>query len=229
MWMRLVVSLLVVLALIGYGAGPAFAEKTSSPAEAAESESPESDHAAGHGAGHGGGGDLNPINFEGYNFRGDLAVWTGVIFLVVLAILWKFAWTPISEGLQKREHQIADQISQAEASNQKARQLLEDYQQRLEAARDEVRSIVDQGRRDAEQLGREMLERAKADAAAERDRALQQIESATAGALKELAERSADMAVELAGKIVRTRLDRRDHAQLVQEAVAKFAGNGSKK
>ena len=30
---------------------------------------------------------LNPINFHGMNFRGDLTIWTAVVFLVVLAIL----------------------------------------------------------------------------------------------------------------------------------------------
>jgi len=231
MLMRVIAGLLVVLAIIGWSAGPACAETAAGPAEAPEGTASQTDHKAGgaHGAKHGGEGDLNPIDFSGYNWPGDLAVWTAVVFLVVLAILWKFAWTPITQGLEKREHQIADQIAQAEHSNQEARRLLEEYQKKLEAARDEVRGIVDQGRRDAEQLGRQMLDKAKADATAERDRALQQIETATAGALKELAERSATLAVELAGKIVRDRLTPQDHSRLVQEAVAKFAGNGSKK
>jgi F-type H+-transporting ATPase subunit b len=174
-------------------------------------------------------GSEGTVNTSPLEFKKDLAIWTAVVFLVLLAILWKFAWGPIAQGLEKREHQIADQISQAEKSNQEARRLLEQYQQKLEASKDEVRGIIDQGRRDAEQLGREMLEKAKADAAAERDRALQQIESATAGALKELAERSATLAVDLAGKIVRTRLNPQDHARLIREAVAQFAGNGSGK
>jgi F-type H+-transporting ATPase subunit b len=174
-------------------------------------------------------GSEGTVNTSPLEFKKDLAIWTAVVFLVLLAILWRFAWGPIAQGLAKREHQIADQIAQAEHSNQEARRLLEEYQQKLVAARDEVRGIVDQGRRDAEQLGRQMLEKAKADATAERDRALQQIEMATTGALKELAERSATLAVELAGKIVRTQLNPKDHARLVQEAVAKFAGNGSSK
>lgn len=172
------------------------------------------------------GGEVNTSPLE---FKSDLAIWTAVVFLVLLAVLWKFAWGPIAQGLEKREHQIAEQIAQAERSNQEARNILAQYEQKLEAARDEVRAIVDQGRRDAEQLGREMLEKAKTDAGAERDRALQQIETATSGALKELAERSATLAVELAGKIVGSRLNPQDHSRLVQEAVTKFAGNGKGK
>ena len=176
-----------------------------------------------------GGADVNPINVHGVNWPGDLTVWTLVVFLVVLAILWRFAWGPISQGLAKREQEITGQIAEAHRSNDQAKQLLAEYEKKLADSKDEVRGLLEEGRRRAEQLGREMLERAKQDAAGERQRALEQIESATAGALKELAERSAALAVELAGRIVRARLDPRDHVRLVEEAVAKFTGQGNGK
>ena len=70
--------------------------------------------------GQGTGADaLNPVNADGYNFRGDLGVWTAVVFLVVLAILGKFAWGPISDGLQKRENEIAAQIAEASEGTRK--------------------------------------------------------------------------------------------------------------
>ena len=50
-------------------------------------------------------------------WKSDLALWTAVVFLCLLAILWKFAWKPIAEGLDKRERNVADQIAQAEAAN----------------------------------------------------------------------------------------------------------------
>jgi F-type H+-transporting ATPase subunit b len=169
-------------------------------------------------------GDASPTTV-----RGDLTIWTAVVFLVVLAILWRFAWGPISQGLAKREEEIAGQIAEAHRSNEAAKQLLAEYESKLSDAKDEVRGLLDDGRRRAEQLAHEMLERAKQDAANQRRQALEQIESATAGALQELAERSAELAVELAGKIVRARLDPSDHARLVEEAVAQFTGEGNGK
>ena len=62
------------------------------------------------------------------------------------------------------------------------RRLLADYEQKLAAAGDEVRGILDQGRRDAEQLGRELLDKAKEEAKAEHQRAVEQIEAATGAA-----------------------------------------------
>ncbi len=173
-------------------------------------------------AGHGGGNPaeaLNPITFRGINFRGDLAIWTGVVFLVVMAILWKFAWRPIADGLDKREQNIADQIAGADDANQQAKDILADYQRKLDEAGDQVRGILDQGRRDAEQLGRELLEKAKKEAELEQQRAMGRIEAATDDALMGLADRSAAMAVELAGRIVREKLDPKDHTRLIEQTV----------
>ncbi len=106
------------------------------------------------------------------DWKSDLAIWTAVVFVVLLAVLWKFAWKPIAEGLDKREKQMADQIAEAERNNRDARQLLADYQQKLAASQGEVRGILDQARREAEQLGREMLEKARDEGRAEHARAL---------------------------------------------------------
>lgn len=238
---RLVAETLLALVAIGLFAVAAQAADSSAHGAADEKPTAEAPEAPGHGQAEGehgksegeheGGGaaGLNPINFHGMNFPGDMALWTAIVFVVVLLILWKAAWGPIAEGLTKREQQIAAQIAQAEQSNVEARQLLADYQQKLSTARDEVRAILEQGRRDAEQLGHQLIEKAKGEAATERDRSLAQIEAATGAALKELAERSATLAVQLAGKIVRTKLEPKDHARLIEEAVKGFTGKGSSK
>ncbi|MCE5267301.1 MAG: F0F1 ATP synthase subunit B [Planctomycetaceae bacterium] len=163
---------------------------------------------------------LNPLSWQ--YIQQDLAIWTAVVFLCLLAILWKFAWKPIAQGLEKREQGIADQIAQAEGANQQAKELLAEHERKLAAAGDEVRGILDQGRRQAEQLGREMLDKAKQEAKTEHERALKQIDAAASAAVKDIADQSAAMAIELAGKIVRTELKARDHAKLIEQAVAGF-------
>ena len=185
--------------------------------------------------GDGGAAALNPVNVEPVNpehgFRGDLSIWTAVVFLVVLAILYKAAWGPISDGLRKRESEIAAQIAEAQRKNDEARQLLGEYEKKLAAAGDDVRGLIDQGRRDAEKVAQQLLDKARKEAGLERQRAVQQIESATQAALQELAERSATLAVNLAGKIVGAKLQAADHSRLINQAVSEFshAGNGKSK
>lgn len=183
------------------------------PQAAGHTETPKAKSEGGHGEG----GGVNPLDF-----KGDLAIWTAVVFLVLLLILWKFAWGPIAEGLDKREKQIAHDISSAEQANQEARKILSDYQQKLAAAGEEVRRMLEAARREAEQAGREMMEKTKAEIEIEHQRALREIENATAGALKELADRSATLAVELAGRIVGAKLDAAGHTRLIEQAVADF-------
>lgn len=216
------VAVLCCLCLTSARGGENLAEPRAEHQETAHAE--HAPVAASHGAHsqaeHGGG--INPLTF-----RTDLAIWTAVVFLLLLLVLRKFAWGPIRDGLDKRERHIADEINAAERTNQEARQLLADYEQKLANSEEEVRRMIDRARRDAERVGQEMLDKARAAAEEEHRRALVEIEAATAGAMKDLADRSATLAVDLAGKIVGSRLDAASHAKLIEQAVADVTrGNG---
>jgi F-type H+-transporting ATPase subunit b len=158
----------------------------------------------------------------------DLGIYTGIVFMIVLIVLWRFAWGPISRALDDRERHVADNIAAAERQNQEARRLLGEYQKRLEAAQGEVREVMEEARRDARHTQDEILAKAREEAQRERDRAIRDIDLATQAALKELGEKSVNLAVQLAGKIVATNLSPDDHARMVQDAVARFAKEPSR-
>jgi F-type H+-transporting ATPase subunit b len=167
-------------------------------------------------------GDINPLSWSAVQM--NLALWTTVVFVCLAAVLYKFAWGPLAAALDKREQGIAGQIADAEAANRKAQDILAGYEKKLADAKNEVRGIIEQGRREAEKIGRDMLDKAKDEAAGEHALALQQIEAATDAAVKSLADRSAEMAVDLAGKIVGAKLSPKDHTRLIEQAVGGFAG-----
>lgn len=149
----------------------------------------------------------------------DLAIWTAVVFVLLVVVLRAFAWKPISEGLQRREENIAKNIAAAEQANEEARRLLAQYEQKLAAAGDEVRAILEEARRDAEHTQQEILAKARADAQAELDRARREIDQATQAAIKELSEHFADQVLAIAAKIVRKELQAQDHEALIGAAV----------
>lgn len=157
----------------------------------------------------------------------DLAIWTLVVFVVLLIVLGKFAWGPIIASLEKREHGIAEHIAQAERNHAEAKKVLADYEQKLAGAAGEIRELMEAARRDAEHNRQSILAEAKAAADAERNRALRDIEAAADSAMESLAERSAQLAVDLAGKILQTKLSKDDHAKLISEALAKFPAGAS--
>jgi len=178
------------------------------------------------GAGEGappGGADISPIPTSWEQLGGDLAIWTAVVFLVLLLVLWKLAWRPIVDGLARRERRIADEIASAERTNAEARKLLDEYRQRLTGSGGEIQQMIEAARRDAEKAGHEIIEKARADAKLEHQRMLGQLELAATNALKDLAEKSATLAVQLAGKVVESKLDPQAHSHLIEQAVADFS------
>jgi F-type H+-transporting ATPase subunit b len=154
--------------------------------------------------------------------RTDLAIWTFVVFALLLTGLWKFAWGPLAASLDRRERSILANIEQAKQQNEQAKKLLSDHEARLAGAADEVRRIVDDARRDADAQKQQILAEAQAAAQSEKRRALQEIEAAKNGALQELAEKSVATAVGLAGRIVQRQLSSDDHASLIAEALERF-------
>jgi len=152
----------------------------------------------------------------------DLAVVTAIVFVVLLLVLWKFAWGPIMEGLKTREESIAEEIASAERENAKAEQRRAKYEEMLSKAEDTVRSLIERGRRDAESQKQQILAEAQQAAQAERDRAIRDINVAKNEAMEVLAQQSVDAAVDLAGRIVGRQLTTADHSRLIEEALDKF-------
>ncbi len=82
--------------------------------------------------------------------------------------------------------------------------------------------MMEHARRDAEHAKQAILAEAKTAAEAERSRALHDIDAAADQAMESLAERAAQLAVDLAGKILQSKLNQADHARLIEEAMAKL-------
>lgn len=171
--------------------------------------------------GHGG-GSSNP-------FAGDIgnALWTVVIFVIVLVVLGKFAWGPILGALQKREEFIRDSLEKAKRDRDEAQRVLKEYSERISAARAEATAIVEEGRRDADVLRHKIEATAKTEAQAMVERAKREIGLATDTAVKELYNLSAKLATTMASKIIRKELNPSEHERLVREAIDDLEKVGS--
>lgn len=161
-------------------------------------------------------GGANPDPAE---IKRDLAIYTFVVFLVLLAILWKFAWGPIASSLEAREKHIHNEIAAAERANAEAKRLLGEHEKKMAEVQTEVRAIIDEARRDAQHTQQEIMKQAQAEAQATRERAVREIEQAKDHALQELFHRAADVATEVAARIVRRTLNPQDHRDLVAQVI----------
>ena len=159
--------------------------------------------------------------------KADTAIFTFVVFVLLVAILTKFAWKPIAHGLELREKGIADKLEQARIAAERAAAQLQQYEAKLAAAAAEAQQIVAEARQGAEAAGQKLIADAQAAAAKERERAVADISAAKNQALQEIAERSVDTAVTLARNIIRRELRPADHDQLIQDALKQFPSAGS--
>jgi F-type H+-transporting ATPase subunit b len=152
----------------------------------------------------------------------DLAIFTAVIFLLLLVVLYVLAWKPLMAGLDQREQSIADMIEDAKRSAEDAARKLEQYEQQLASAAAEAQGMVAQARRDASQAGEKLIAEARSDAERQRQRALADIEAAKNTAVQQIADQSANMAFALARKLIQKELNPADHAALIREALEQF-------
>lgn len=154
-------------------------------------------------------------------FAGDVgnALWTLVIFGLVVVVLGKFAWGPLLKGLQAREEFIRESLEKARIERETAEIRLREYEERLASARAEATAIVEEGRRDADAVKRRIEEDAKREADKAIERAKREIQIATDTATKELYTLSARLATDLAAKVIGRELNPRDHERLIAEAI----------
>ncbi len=160
-------------------------------------------------------------------FQTDLAVWSFAVFLALLALLTKFAWKPIMQGLEKREDGIARQIAETKASNEEAKRMLASYERRLSEASEEVRGMLEEARRDADTTRQSIVAEARKAAEEELARATREIQLAKDDALSQIAEKAGHLAVEVAGKFLRDKLGHDDQARLVRDSVASLSNRPS--
>jgi F-type H+-transporting ATPase subunit b len=211
---------LIVLALLGWLFGAVCQNGVLAQEEggkAAESTSAEGAHGdVGHGGEHA--SSPNPLAVDV-----DLAFWTFIVFLVLLVVLGKFAWKPIVAALEAREHHIAENIEAAKRAQDEAREMLANYEKKLASAADQVREMLDEARRDAEVTKGQIVDEAKTAAKAEHERAMRDIRTAADAAVKDLSQRSADLAIELAGKVISSKMTPDERSRLVNDSLSKFA------
>jgi F-type H+-transporting ATPase subunit b len=146
-------------------------------------------------------------------------IWGSIAFLILLGVMWKFALPPVRAMMEAREQKIRGDLEQAEGAKGESERVLEQYRAQLADARNEASRILEEARQAADQMRRDLIARAEADAAELRARAQQDIELATQRATADLQRRVADLSIELAEVIVKRNLDRDTQLQLIENYI----------
>jgi F-type H+-transporting ATPase subunit b len=161
-------------------------------------------------------------------FAGNLgnAIWTLVIFLLVLTILGKFAWGPVLSLLQEREQFIHKSLADAKRDREEAEARLKEYAARVQGARAEAAAIVEEARKDAERLRDDLKQRARTEADSMVQNAERQISLQTQRAIQEIRREAVDLSVSIASKIIQRNLTKEDNQKLIDDAIRQVGSGG---
>jgi F-type H+-transporting ATPase subunit b len=158
----------------------------------------------------------------------DELILATIAFGILVAFLVKKVFPRVKKGLEDRTAKIQGQLEEAERTKREADQVLEQYRAQLAGARAEVQKVIDEGKRTADALradlvakaeseAQEIVRRAQADVAGERDRAIQQLKQ-TMG----------ELSIELAARIIEQDLKNNEAARsLVDRAIQELAATPS--
>lgn len=167
------------------------------------------------------GGDQSIFNSDIGNF-----LITTLTFVIVILVLGRFAWRPLLNVLQERERTIRESLESAKREREDAERLLAEYKAQLDKAREEASAIVDEGRRDAETVRQRIHDEARQESAEMIERARREIRLATDTAVKQLYDQTAELAVGLAGSILRKEISPEQHRSLVSESLEEMKKSG---
>src|SRR5579864_1612180 len=148
-----------------------------------------------------------------------LFIWTIATFLVLLALLAKFAWKPLLQALESRQDSIRRSLDDADQAKKELERLQRESTQIIQEARISAESIIAQSRSDAEKVREDLKLKAKTEAEGILRNAQQQIQLQTRQALQEIRHEVADMAVTIASKVLERNVSKEDNERLIDEAL----------
>lgn len=148
-----------------------------------------------------------------------LPVFTLIVFGLVFALLAKFAWKPITQAMEAREHNISDSLQRAEVALAEAARIQADNDRARRESEQEAQRILREARETADRLRAEDIEKTKAQISQLQQQAEAEIERQKQGAIEALRAEVADLAVAAAEKIIRQNLDAPMQRKLVDEFI----------
>jgi F-type H+-transporting ATPase subunit b len=152
--------------------------------------------------------------------NGGVMVWTLVIFIVLLFVLSKYAFKPITKAVEEREKALADAIAAAQGDRDEANRLLQDQREQISAAREEAQKIIAEARAAAEQVRVSLIEHAHGESGDLLDRARREIAAERDRAIAALRLEAIDLAIAGASRVIGRNLDEQSNRQLVESFLA---------
>lgn len=140
-------------------------------------------------------------------------------FAIVFLILRKFAWGSILGMIDTRRKKIEDEFHSIEKKKQDLDTLEKDYRKKLENIEQEARVKIQDAANLGLSLAKDIQEKARADAQKMIDRAKAEIDQEIAKTRLSMRDQLVDISALITEKIVREKLDAKEHEKLVDRFI----------
>jgi len=153
-------------------------------------------------------------------------IWTTIIFILFVFLLAKFAWGPVMKAIKAREDMIRGSLDAAAKAREEMLVLQADNEAILKTAREERDKILRDARLAYDKLMADAREKGIVEAEALVTRAKESIEREKNAALNEVKNEVANLAIEIASKVIGEKLKNDDEQQkLIQRYLKEVETN----
>jgi F-type H+-transporting ATPase subunit b len=150
-----------------------------------------------------------------------------ISFAIVFLLLSRLVFPRINKMLEERSEAIQGKLEDADKALAGANATKGEYEAKLQDARTEANSIIEEAKQQAEQVRAQLRSEAEAEAEAIRARARADAATEKERLISELKGQVGTLSVQLAGKIVEKELDSARHQGLVDQYIAELSPAGA--
>ncbi|MEP6572919.1 MAG: F0F1 ATP synthase subunit B [Gemmatimonadota bacterium] len=136
-----------------------------------------------------------------------LMIWTIVVFLLLLFVLWKTAWPQLLGAVEAREKALEQMLADAERNRQESAVMLEEHRKLVAQARSEAQGLIAESKSLAEQERSQAMERTRHEQEELLARARREIVAEREKAIADLRREAVDLALGAASKLLSERID----------------------
>lgn len=154
------------------------------------------------------------ITLDGWTFLAQVCN-----LMIQLVIFKKLLLNPVKKVIAERKAKADSQIADAEKLRTEAEAMKAEYEQNLQNARTEANQIVAAAQKTAAARSEELLGEARAQAAALKQKAEADIAQERKKAVNEVKGEIGGMAMEIASKVVEREIKETDHQDLIDEFI----------
>ena len=144
---------------------------------------------------------------------------TLITFLILLALLKKFAWGPLKSVMDKREQDINKDIDDAEQAKINAQKLEEENRQTLRETQNEVQKILEEAKVQARDQHEQIIHEANQRANGMIETAQSEINSQKERAISEINDEVSKLSVLIASKILQKDISEKDQKDLIEKYI----------